>query len=210
MHISRPEFSSPVICIDDFLADADADNILQKCVELEHSFVPATINDRRTGPKYDRTYRSNHVLYLKGTGPQSAPITDILSILQDKIWSEECKRLWHEGEYIFDIINYSNFQSGAVSRYGDGDFYRQHRDTVWSEITHRLVTIVYYVNKIPGIFTGGRLMLLKAGCELSLEPRHNRAVVFPSFTVHEVETVRTNSAEWADGRFSLNYWIGFR
>jgi hypothetical protein len=35
-------------------------------------------------------------------------------------------------------------------------------------------------------------------------------VLFPSFTFHEVEKVDTAGDEWDRGRFSVNYWIGFR
>jgi Rps23 Pro-64 3,4-dihydroxylase Tpa1-like proline 4-hydroxylase len=43
-----------------------------------------------------------------------------------------------------------------------------------------------------------------------VEPRHNRAVIFPSFTFHEVEQVSMGSDGWDQARFSLNYWLGFR
>jgi Rps23 Pro-64 3,4-dihydroxylase Tpa1-like proline 4-hydroxylase len=42
-----------------------------------------------------------------------------------------------------------------------------------------------------------------------VEPKHNRAIVFPSFMFHEVEKVEMRSDNWDDGRFSLNYWMGF-
>ena len=31
--------------------------------------------------------------------------SNILTIMKSKIWTEECRTLWHEGYYIFDIIN---------------------------------------------------------------------------------------------------------
>jgi Rps23 Pro-64 3,4-dihydroxylase Tpa1-like proline 4-hydroxylase len=209
MDVSRPEFASPLICIDGFLSDQAAQHILQECIDLEPLFVPATINEHDGGSKLDRSYRCNQVLYLNQLDRDPSVRADAMSILRRRIWSEDCKRLWHEGEYIFDIINYSSFQSGVISRYGDGDFYKRHRDTVWDHVANRLVTLVYYVNRVPERFSGGRLILFKGGREVALEPRHNRAILFPSFTVHEVEPVRMENADWADGRFSLNYWIGF-
>jgi Rps23 Pro-64 3,4-dihydroxylase Tpa1-like proline 4-hydroxylase len=66
------------------------------------------------------------------------------------------------------------------------------------------------VNRIPEQFTGGSLTLWDSGDNVRVEPKHNRAVLFPSFTLHEVENVRLNNDNWEDGRFSLNYWMGFR
>jgi SM-20-related protein len=130
--------------------------------------------------------------------------------MKQKIWTEECRSLWHDGYSIFDIINYSTWQEAAVSRYGDGNFYKKHQDTRRDHITYRLVTLVYYVNKIPRHFTGGSLVLWHENESVRIEPRHNRAVVFPSFTPHEVEVVEMEDGCWDEARFSLNYWMGFR
>jgi SM-20-related protein len=117
--------------------------------------------------------------------------------------------LWHEGDFIFDIINYSTHQQAVISRYGDCDFYKKHQETHRDQITYRLVTLVYYINRVPEPFTGGSLTFWHGNERLRIDPKHNRAVVFPSFTIHEVESVRLSSDQWEDGRFSINYWLGF-
>ena len=96
--------------------------------------------------------------------------SDILGIIKQKVWTEECKTLWHEGDYIFDIINYSTWQEAVVSRYGDGAFYKKHHDTRRDHITYRLVTLVYYVNRLPEQFTGGSLILCMVTIEFTLSP----------------------------------------
>ena len=159
----------------------------------------------------DLSYRKNEVVYVDEIYHKGKPErSDILTLMKKRIWTDECRTLWHEGDYIFDIINYSTWQEAVISRYGNCDFYNRHQDTRRDHITYRLVTIVYYVNNEPGMFTGGSLLIWNGDQHLTIQPKHNRAVVFPSFTMHQVESVRLDSDRWEDGRFSINYWIGFR
>jgi hypothetical protein len=210
MKIDRPVFSSPVLCIDDFLCAEDAQRILQECIDLKKVYMPARVFDGPNATKVDSKYRTNEVVYLDEVFRGDPQRSDILSIVKGKIWTDECRSLWHEGDYIFDIINYSTWQEAVISRYGNSDFYEKHQDTRWDHITYRLVTLVYYVNSTPAMFEGGNLKLWKGEQSLQIEAKHNRAVMFPSFTLHEVEGVRLDSEKWEDGRFSLNYWLGFQ
>jgi hypothetical protein len=210
VNISRPPFSAPLLCIDNFLLEEEAQKVLQECIDLKKVYMPARIFDGPTATKVDRKYRYNEVAYLDDLFRSAPERSDILTILKRKIWTEECRKLWHEGYYIFDVINYSTWQEAVISRYGDSGFYKRHQDTRRDHITYRLVTMVYYVNGIPERFTGGSLTLWQGDDSVKVEPKHNRAVVFPSFTVHEVEKVDMSSDKWEDGRFSINYWMGFR
>jgi predicted 2-oxoglutarate/Fe(II)-dependent dioxygenase YbiX len=210
MNISRPPFRSPILCVDDFLLEEDAKRVLQECIDLKKIYMPAKVFDGPNATRIDQKYRKNEVVYLDDVFRGSPERSDILSIVKKKIWTEECRKLWHEGDYIFDIINYSTWQEAVISRYGDCDFYKRHQDTRRDYITYRLVTLVYYVNRIPEQFKGGSLILWHGDESIRIEPKHNRAIVFPSFTFHEVENVRMSSEKWEDGRFSLNYWMGFR
>ena len=210
MNVFRPAFRSPVLCIDDFLAEDDAQRLLQECIDLKKIYMPARVFDGPNATKIDPKYRKNEVVYLDDVFRSAPERSEILSIMKAKIWTDECRKLWHEGYYIFDIINYSTWQEAVISRYGNFDFYKRHQDTRRDHITYRLVTLVYYVNRIPEQFTGGSLILWEGDESLTIEPKHNRAVVFPSFTFHEVENVHMTSEKWEDGRFSLNYWMGFR
>jgi hypothetical protein len=210
MNVQKLPFRSPVLCIDDFLVQEDAGRVLQECIDLKKIYMPARVFDGPSATKIDQNYRSNEVIYLDDVFRGAPERSDILRIMKKKIWTEECKALWHEGYYIFDIINYSTWQEAVISRYGNCDFYKKHQDTRRDHITYRLVTLVYYVNRTPEQFTGGSLTLWDSGDNVRVEPKHNRAVLFPSFTLHEVENVRLNNDNWEDGRFSLNYWMGFR
>jgi hypothetical protein len=209
MKICRPRFSSPIICIDNFLSEENAQRVLQECIDLKKVYMPAKVFDGPDATKIDPTARKNEVVYLNDVFRSAPDRSDILSIIKTTIWTEEYRRLWHEGDYIFDIINYSTWQEAVISRYGNGEFYKKHQDTRRDHITYRLVTLVYYVNRIPQQFTGESLRLWHNDVSLTVDSKHNRAVVFPSFTFHEVDKVCMSSEVWDAGRFSLNYWMGF-
>jgi len=210
MDVSRPQFRSPILCIDDFLLEEDADRVLQECIDLKKIYMPARVFDGPNATKVDQNYRMNEVVYLDDVFRSAPERSDILRILKNKIWTEECRKVWHEGYYVFDIINYSTWQEAVISRYGARDFYHKHQDTRKDYITYRLVSMVYYVNRVPEQFTGGSLTFWHDEESMRIAPKHNRAIVFPSFTFHEVESVDMQSGKWEDGRFSINYWIGFR
>jgi hypothetical protein len=210
MNIERPPFPVPIICIDEFLSEGDAQRVLQECTDLKKVYMPARVFDGPSATKIDLQYRDNEVVYLDDVFRGAPERSDILTIMKKKIWTDECRMVWHEGYLIFDIINYSTWQEAVISRYGDCEFYKKHQDTRRDHITYRLVTLVYYVNRVPEQFTGGSLILWHGNENVRVAPRHNRAVLFPSFAFHEVEGVHMRSEKWDDGRFSLNYWIGFR
>jgi Rps23 Pro-64 3,4-dihydroxylase Tpa1-like proline 4-hydroxylase len=200
MEIARPTFSAPVICIDNFFTPMEAHLLFNEWNNL--TYKDATIFDGNR-QKVLKSFRNNDVSDLD---QQSTTMI----LMRNKIWTEECKALWHQNYTIFDVINYSTYQEGMLSRYGDGAFYEKHKDIRWDKITYRLVTIVYYLCKEPKQFTGGSLILWEGSNTLSIEPRFNRAVLFPCFVLHEVEKVTMKSEVWEDARFSLNFWIGFR
>ncbi len=210
MKVSKLPFGSPVLCIDDFLSEEEAQSVLQEALDLKKVYMPARVFDGLNSTKIDPEFRSNEVVYLDEVFRSCPERSDILRIMKAKIWTPECRAIWHDGYHIFDIINYSTWQEAVLSRYGDGGFYKQHQDTRWDHITYRLVTIVYYVSGPNANFEGGELVLSEKGETLRIKPQHNRAIVFPSFMSHEVETVALEKDDWGNARFSLNYWTGFR
>src|SRR5579872_5594477 len=128
MNVQKLPFASPVLRIDDFLLEADAQRVLQECIDLKKIYMPARVFDGPNATKIDPDYRSNEVVYLDDVFRGAPERSDILSIIKKKIWTEECRSLWHEGYYIFDIINYSTWQEAVISRYGNCGFYKKHQD----------------------------------------------------------------------------------
>src|ERR1039457_1447797 len=127
MNVSRPAFSSPIICIDEFLPDEDAQRILQECIDLKKVYMPARVFDGPAATRIDPKYRANEVVCLDEVFRGDPRRSDILRIIKAKIWTEECRSLWHEGEFILDIINYSTWHEAVISRYGHSDLYKKHQ-----------------------------------------------------------------------------------
>lgn len=208
-------FPSPVWLLDDFLTPENAAKCLQECHDLKRTFMPSSVG-AGTDNRRDSKVRTNKIVMLDTIYSADRKSSDILTLIGEKTSDNECRVLWHEGDLIFDVINYATWKESVLSCYGDNDFYSPHQDTVYnpqcrSDITHRLVTMCYYMNTEPCSFTGGNLVLIKDSQELTLEAKHNRAIVFPSFTVHKVTPVSIPKDQpWTDSRFSLNYWLGFK
>jgi 2OG-Fe(II) oxygenase superfamily len=209
MDVSRPDFPAPVIVIDGFLSETVANIVLEDWLSLRLLYTHAKIFDGPSASRINRDFRTNDVVMLDDLFGSMPERSTTLSIIKGKVWSDECKALWHEGYSIFETINYASNHEAVVSRYGDGAFYRKHRDTRYDVLRKRLVTLVYYANRLPQRFSGGALTLWEDDASLRIEPKHDRAVIFPSFLFHEVEPVSMASKLWDDARFSLNYWIGF-
>jgi hypothetical protein len=205
--VERPAFKSPLIVIDRAFPDSDADAMLAELIRMRGAYQPATVFRGPGGREIvvDPDFRLNEVVYLDAGG-----ISPAATALRQWVWSEEMKALWHEGDTIFDIINYSTSQEITVARSGHGSFFRQHRDTRQDIVCSRLVSMVLYFNKRPQAFTGGELQLWKDGDLIAIPAKHNRAVVFPSFTFHEIKEVSLPEDTWENGRFSINYWFGFK
>jgi SM-20-related protein len=99
--------------------------------------------------------------------------------------------------------------------HGDGAFYKRHIDTRVgtnrrSEVTDRVLSMVYYFHREPKRFSGGEIALCAFGLSdegIAIEPAQNRLVAFPSFVAHEVKQVSCPSQEFADSRFAINCWL---
>lgn len=211
MKVDRLAFPEPILCIDDFLSDEDANSVFEECIDLKKVFMPAMVGDGGGSLKCDPTLRKNEVAYLTEIFRTAPDRSRILTAMKKGLSSEEASRVWKRDGLLFDILNYANNREVVVSRFGNCDFFAQHRDVVMGQNSpRRLVTLVYYVNTVPERFTGGSIVFRDGAESVKVEPRHNRAVVFLSSTLHEVEGVKLESDAWEDGRFSINLWAGFR
>ncbi len=214
MQVARPEFPAPILIIDEFFSPDIATECLQECIDLRRIYMPASVGfglDNRRDPRI----RQNEVVMMDNVFRADRSRSVILTALDKRIKEQDCRDLWHEGYYIFDNINYATWKETVLSRYGKCDFYGNHQDTIigsneTNAITKRNVTMVVYLNREPEQFTGGELTLHEKGKSLTVPPKHNRAVVFPSFTVHGVGKVAlTSGAGFEGSRFSINHWLGF-
>lgn len=105
----------------------------------------------------------------------------------------------------------------SLIAYGDGDYFKAHRDTGTTSSNHRReLTFVYHFFREPRRFEGGELYLYDAGLKdeeadavngcTCFEPVNNSIVFFPSRALHEVRPVRCTSTDPLDGRFAIAGW----
>jgi len=111
-----------------------------------------------------------------------------------------------------------------LAAHGDGAHFVAHSDTVTGESRRRareagrtqhdrILSAVYYFYREPKGFSGGELRLHPLGSfggeggHVDIEPLQNSVVAFPSWTRHEVRTVRCPSGAFEDSRFAVNCWF---
>jgi SM-20-related protein len=122
---------------------------------------------------------------------------------------------------ILDSIGYRDFDisriEAQITASSDGEFFRLHNDNSHPCLTRRELTYVLFFHREPARFTGGELRIYDTRIEngrcvagdiyASIVPRQNMVVFFPSYLMHQVETVHCSSRAFADSRFTLNGWI---
>ena len=96
--------------------------------------------------------------------------------------------------------------------HGEGEFFVRHTDTFGGSSSPkplRRVTMVYYLHKLPKVFTGGQLRFyaLDGDDFIDIEPECDEMVTFPSWGPHSVEPVSVPGGAFADSRFAVGIWI---
>ena len=188
----------PVALIDDFLPDVTWRALLDRVLASEAQFEPSATHDARTD------YRQSLVLN---------PPPDLVQPVVDRV-----RRLTPE---VLPSLRVSPIEIGVVEAQVtasvDGSFFGVHTDADRVKVPKRYLTYVYYFNRMPKGFTGGELRIYddvlrnhklgRADTFNSIEPRHNRIVLFWARTMHEVMPVHVPSRAFADARFTVNGWV---
>lgn len=105
-----------------------------------------------------------------------------------------------------------------LTTHNDGQYYRTHNDHSGEGLRHRRISFVYYFHRTPKRYSGGLLrvydrevkdgILRAAATYKDIEPADNSLVFFDSRELHEVTTVSCPGKQFADGRFTINGWVG--
>ncbi len=187
----------PIAVIEDFLPDDEWISLLREVLASEARFRPSGTHDGRAD------YRQSLVLN---------PPVDLVSPVVDRV-----RRLMPQ---VLPVLRVSPIVVGAVEAQitasVDGSFFGVHTDA-GRDVPKRHLTYVYYFNRAPKGFTGGELRvyddvvrngkLARAESFQTIDPAHNRIVLFWAKTMHQVMPVRVPSRAFADARFTVNGWI---
>lgn len=209
--------------IDDLLPPKAAAQILDEAISLEKHYTEAKIYGRANKEFDDCAHclqqknvatsaiRSNQTVYLNTSFPNDQRMNCVTtSILDGKLFGPGNlnETITSKGGIwkLWPAVNTNDVQ---ISRYGKCDFFDWHTDPLPTTEQMRVFTAVYYVNKEPVTFKGGQINLGSVDDYKTVEPVHNRCVIFPSDSYHMVDNVHICSDDWGAGRFSVNYWAGF-
>jgi len=187
----------PIAVIGDFLPDDEWNSLLREVLASEARFRPSGTHDARAD------YRQSLVL---------DPPVDLVRPVVDRV-----RRLMPQ---VLPVLRVSPIVVGAVEAQItasiDGSFFGVHTDA-GRDVPKRHLTYVYYFNRAPKGFAGGELRvyddvlrngkLARAESFQTIDPVHNRIVLFWAKTMHEVMPVRVPSRAFADARFTVNGWI---
>ena len=187
----------PVAVVADFLPAPEWRSLLARVLESESQFRPSATHDARAD------YRQSLVLN---------PPPDLVRPVVDRV-----RRLVPQtlptlriGPIVVGTVE------AQVTASVDGSFFGVHTDA-GRDVPKRHLTYVYYFHRAPKGFEGGELRvyddvlrngkLARAETFQTIEPAHNRIVLFWAKTMHEVMPVRVPSRAFADARFTVNGWI---
>lgn len=152
----------------------------------------------------DQKYRRSRVLYdLEECGDQMT--VEIRKILP----------------WVYQRLNITPSGEGRLERqmtaHNDGDYFKLHNDNGSPDTADRVVSFVYYCNRLPKRFSGGELRLFDSRVENgywvaadtfeTVEPINNSIVFFLSRLLHEVMPIHCASRDFADSRFTFNGWV---
>jgi hypothetical protein len=194
----------PFVRMENFLSPADRAAMAEAVMPHLDAFEATTVNDDGEG-KLNHDYRVSTMMPTAMVGPAREIIVPHVQRLIDALDVPALMNLPRPGERI-------EFQ---ITCSGDGAFFGAHADRTDTNLSHRMLTFVYYFNRAPGSFGGGDLRIFDGFGDRKVsmdsftrvKPIDNSIILFPSWAVHEVERVSVPSRDPADGRFTANAWF---
>ena len=200
----------PAIQFDHFLSAAEHAAVLDWVLSNRARFKPATVTYGATHRADDQT---RVALKLADLGPMEPR-------LREKLLAAVPRIIAAIGGRLPDVPSLEL----ELTAYGDGAFYRAHRDIQVGPARRslgarpgedRVLSAVYYFHREPKGFSGGELRLYRWGADIAaadpndwrdILPTQNSLASFASWAVHEVRAVACPGGAFEDSRFALNCW----
>lgn len=129
----------------------------------------------------------------------------ILTAMHSVLFSEKLMNAMQKLDSpLLNKIRATNFDQTIIGKYGNGDFYKWHRDNDAHDYS-RISSAVLYLNNKKRKFKGGLLEIKNEEDEVKeIEPLRNRLVIFGADVLHQVSRVRMpRNALWKDERFGV-------
>lgn len=124
----------------------------------------------------------------------------IISHCIDNTSSDEFKNKVLEHNTLYNSLFYCNVRDHLISYYENSDYYNPHTDSSF-------FTILSYFYNEPKQFDGGEIVLhsCNSNKQAKIEVEHNRVIIIPSCTVHEVYPIKSemNNSLSGNGRYCV-------
>jgi Rps23 Pro-64 3,4-dihydroxylase Tpa1-like proline 4-hydroxylase len=200
-------FPAVYFLMDDFLLPEEMSLIWSYIINRETEFQVTRVSPPSGPMSVNEEYRRSRVLMDLG------PYRTFLALRLRSYLPSVLRHLRHRP---FEV-SHLDLQITATN---DGEFFRTHSDSGVAPYHTRQITFVHYFFRHPKRFTGGDLTLYDTridgfqrfadGASLTVAPRHNQVLFFPSRLLHEVHAVRCPSRGFRHSRFTLNGWFHSR
>lgn len=152
----------------------------------------------RDGYDGRKTIRDNFDPRYCGTQFITEPRSFLRSLWNVHFWNQFTDILSEHEDNAFVHSVYTQHGQVLLSAYGNGDSYGFHVDVDMGSI----LTAVLFLN-FGKPFKGGDFLLH----DVTIPFEHNKLIIFPSCIPHAVTKIETDSKEYHDMRFSLQYFI---
>jgi Rps23 Pro-64 3,4-dihydroxylase Tpa1-like proline 4-hydroxylase len=189
-----------VFTLEDFLLEDEMLGLWRYVLAQQHRFQPTQVKPREVANSVvDPMVRRSRV--LMDLGPHREFLAERLRSYVPAVTAKLCVPPFR--------VSRIDTQLTATN---DGEFFRAHRDDGTSPYQTRRISFVLYFNRRPKSYSGGELILytsddnLQSG-RITVVPRHNSIIFFPSSVLHEVSPVDCPSGRFLDSRFTLNGWF---
>lgn len=172
--------------------------LIAHLIRVKAKFVPSRLY-ASVGLSHDLKRRSSYSL------SNDVEITAAAQIILDFISKREPQ--------VCATLEMKRFSWGKIDyscvHYGNGAFFKTHRDLVPNQPGPRMLSFVYFFHGEPKAFQGGDLVFFdEAYREIGrVSPVSGRLVVFRSTTPHEVEPVEMVDSAFSGGRFAITGFI---
>lgn len=110
------------------------------------------------------------------------------------------------------LYEYPLIWSIHVTAYNKGSYYSWHKDSrmTFKGLRANMFTFNYMLKSNNSDLKGGNLLVRDSG-EHEIKSKNNQLVIFPGFIPHAVTPIQSEKeVPFAEQRFSIQYWIGFK
>ncbi len=186
------------IVVPELLSKEDRSRLIDLAVAQQDEFEPSRVTDGCGEAVTDISSRRSRTLYALGD----------VGVLFERTIRRRLPYIRQELDMAWFRLDRVEVQ---LTVHEDGNFFAMHIDN-GGPVAGRRVSCVYHFSAASD-FEGGELVLYDststgevANSFVTIPPRDNTLVCFPSETWHEVRPVRSSKEEFAGNRFAVTMW----